>query len=144
MQINFYSVSDEPNVVNKTLGSPLSVNINLKRDTDITFPDLILVGDFRRYNYAFIPDLKRYYFIRKMEQLNLTMVKISLECDYLKTYEVELLNSEATYLRDIQNGDYGIVNADSSINKESVTKSDTALIIEQSILISTMEVKKNG
>ena len=132
MEIIFYTTNDSSNVINKTLDNPLTVNISLKKDTDIINPELILKGDFRGYNYAHIPTLNRYYLVTAIEQLNLSMVKISLMCDVLETYKYIILNSEVSYKRGLKEGDSYDGNLDVSPKKK-------VRIVESSINVKASE-----
>lgn len=144
MEITLYKTIDSPNTINKTLTDPLTLEINLKRGTDIINPELVLRGDFRGYNYAHIPLLNRYYFINSMEQLNFILVKLYLECDVLETYKTDILNCSGIIKRDIQAGDYGDVNANSTVNVITTHKADATLTLENNIVLTTLEVRKDG
>lgn len=109
-----YHVNDAENVINKNLVNGLEIDINLKASVDLVNPEIVLNGDFRGYNYAHLPDLNRYYFIDKIEQLNLKLVKLSLSCDVLETYKADILNSNARFKRNIKNGDYQNISIDYS------------------------------
>ena len=119
-----YSINDDDNVINKNLGMGLNVPIHLKGDFDLINPTVILNGDFRQYNYAHIPDLNRYYFIERFEQLNLKMVQLYLKCDVLESYKSDILNSVARFKRGIKNGDYHNINIEHS-NKMIVERFDS-------------------
>ena len=120
-----YSIDDNDNVINKNLGIGLNVPIHLKGDFDLVNPTVILNGDFRQYNYAHIPDLNRYYFIERFEQLNLKMVQLYLKCDVLETYKSDILNSVARFKRKIKVGDFNKVNIEHS-NKVNITKYESS------------------
>ena len=119
-----YSIDDNDNVINKNLGMGLNIPIHLKGDFDLVNPTVILNGDFRQYNYVHIPDLKRYYFIERFEQLNLKMVQLYLKCDVLESYKSDILNSVARFKRGIKNGDYHNINIEHS-NKMIVERFDS-------------------
>ena len=119
-----YSIDDNENVINKNLGMGLNVPIHLKGDFDLVNPTVILNGDFRQYNYAHIPDLNRYYFIERFEQLNLKMIQLYLKCDILESYKTDILNSVARFKRGIKNGDYHNINIEHS-NKMIVERFDS-------------------
>ena len=119
-----YSIDDNDNVINKNLGMGLNVPIHLKGDFDLVNPTVILNGDFRQYNYAHIPDLNRYYFIERFEQLNLKMVQLYLKCDVLESYKSDILNSVARFKRGIKDGDYHNINIEHS-NKINVERFDS-------------------
>ena len=119
-----YSIEDNDNIINKDLGQGLSIPINLKGDFDLVTPRIILNGDFRQYNYCHIPELNRYYFIERFEQLNLKMVQLYLKCDVLETYKSDILNSVARFKRGIKNGDYHNININHS-NKMNIERFDS-------------------
>ena len=119
-----YSINDDDNVINKNLGIGLNVPIHLKGDFDLINPTVILNGDFRQYNYAHIPDLNRYYFIERFEQLNLKMIQLYLKCDILESYKSDILNSVARFKRGIKDGDYQNINIEHS-NKMNVERFDS-------------------
>lgn len=119
-----YSIDDGDNVINKNLGIGLNVPIHLKGDFDLINPTIILNGDFRNYNYAHIPDLNRFYFIERFEQLNLKMIQLYLKCDVLESYKSDILNSVARFKRGIKDGDFNNINIDHS-NKMSVERFDS-------------------
>lgn len=144
MKMFLYNTDDSINVINKTLNNEVEININLKRDTDVLNPEIVLKGDFRGFNYAYIPDLNRYYFINSMEQLNLRLVKLNMTCDVLETYKADILNCSGTIKRDIQAGDYGAVTADSTVNIITTHKADVTLTLENNIVLTTLEVSKDG
>lgn len=139
MELILYKTLDNSNVVNKTLTDGLVININLKYDTDITKPELYLIGDFRGFNYAHIPELNRYYFIKSIEQLNLKRVRLSLECDVLETYKADFLNVECEYQSKAVSGDYGNIVADSSVSELVTVRSDIVLDDVTSVVLTTLE-----
>ena len=139
-----YSINDGDNVINKNLVNGVTVPINLKQGFDIINPDIVLNGDYRGFNYAHIPSLNRFYFINNIEQLNLRLVKLNMTCDVLETYKADILNSSGSIKRDITDGDYGVVSAESSINDITTHKADVKLTLENNIVLTTLEVRKNG
>jgi hypothetical protein len=140
MDIILYKTIDSPNTINKTLTDPLTLEINLKKDTNIINPELVLNGDFRGFNYAHIPELSRYYFIGSMEQLNFTLVKLYLECDVLETYKADILNSPCKFNADIKAGDYLPFTGSSNFTEDSEVFSNVEIDLTPSIIISTIEV----
>lgn len=144
MELILYKTLDNRNTINKTLTDPLTLEINLKKDINIINPELVLKGDFRGFNYAHIPLLNHYYFINSMEQLNFILVKLNLECDVLETYKADILNCTGTIKRDIQAGDYGDINANSTVNVITTHKADVKLTLENNIVLTTLEVRKDG
>ena len=125
MELNLYKCSDGYNVINKTLTEKLTINITLKRDVNITAPQIILINDngafFNQYNYAEIPELGRFYFIDSVTSLNNKMESLALRCDVLETYKADVLASKARFMRGLKTGDYIAANIDYSVIK-TITK----------------------
>ena len=140
MILKLFKTLDSNNVINKTLTDEIQLDINLKSDTDIINPEIVLLGDFRGFNYAHIPDLNRFYFIERVEQLNLQLVKLSLSCDVLETYKESILNSECEYIREAKNGDKVINAPDSSFNNVVKYESNITMSLDNNIVISTIGV----
>ena len=125
MELNLYKCSDGDNVINKTLTEKLTIDITLKRDVNITAPQIILMNDngafFNQYNYAEIPELGRFYFIDSVTSLNNKMESLALRCDVLETYKADVLASKARFMRGLKTGDYIAANIDYSVIK-TITK----------------------
>ena len=125
MKLFLYNVDDGDNVINKTLGVPYEMDIRLSNDIDVINLEIRLRNiagvDFGDFNYAHIPDLKRYYFIDKLGRVSRTDNILYLSCDVLETYKIEILNSNARVKRNLKTGDYMAGNVDNNINT-SVSK----------------------
>lgn len=121
MELNLYKCSDGDNVINKTLTDKFTVNITLKRDVNISAPQIILLNDngafFNVFNYAEIPELGRFYFIDSVTSLNNKMESLLLRCDVLETYKADILASKARFMRGVKTGDYINSSIDYSVVK---------------------------
>lgn len=144
MQLHLYKTKDANNVINKTLNNQATLNINLKRDTDIIRPTIQLMKvagmDFKQFNYAYIPDLNRYYFINHIESVNNSVDKLYLECDVLETYKNDILNSEMTYTAVAKAGDNIITDVNTGVNTVNKINSSVTLENKESIVITTIGV----
>jgi len=138
MELILYRTNDNPNVVNKVLLEPVSIDIVLKNDVNIINPEIILSGDYRGYNYAHIPDLKRYYFIDSFEQLNLRFGKLYMSCDLLETYKNSFINEVATLIREAKEGDNLNINAETNTNIINTYQSNIELERVNSITLTTV------
>ena len=121
MQLVLYRNLSSDNTINKVLTNGTVFNINLKRETDILNPDLFLVRltgvDYNDFNYAVITELKRAYFINSVSSVNASLFKLECSTDVLETYRTEILNSESSFKKSIQVGDYGEVDLKTSTKK---------------------------
>lgn len=146
MQLYLYKTNDLNNVVDKVLTDETLFNINLKRDTDILRPKIPLAKtdmlDLKTFNYAYIPDLNRYYFINVVESLNNAIDVLYLEVDVLMSYKTQIKTGIKTYITDL-NPTYKADNIYSaSSNKNNVVKIDSDVTLQQaqSIIITTLGV----
>lgn len=143
MELILYSVNDGDNVMGKTLINGLTLAINLKKDTDIVNPSLLLASvvgvDFTDYNYCHIPMLKRFYMINDIENINSRLWRLNCECDVLETYKADILMSKARFKRGIKSGDFYDGLIDTSV-KSSIQSYDSnvTFVDESSYILTTM------
>lgn len=107
MTIIFYKTLSKPNEINKVLQNSFTITGNFKTDTDIIKPIIKVLNttDFNifNYNYCYISELKRYYFIEDITILADKLFFISLSLDVLYTYKNAILSSVANISRYSQN-----------------------------------------
>lgn len=109
MIIDFYKINDVKNKINKTLGAPYTINnVFFKSgDVDIIKPFLRLSRDITQYNYCFIRELNRFYFIDDVVIENNGIRNYKLSIDVLMTYKNEIMNNK-THIIESEN----VINAD--------------------------------
>ena len=107
MTIIFYKTLSKPNEINKVLQNIFTITGNFKTDTDIIKPIIKVLNttDFNifEYNYCYISELKRYYFIEDITILADKLFFISLSLDVLCTYKNAILSSVGNISRYSQN-----------------------------------------
>lgn len=121
MTVIFYKYDSIKNKINKTLSNGLTINdVIIQNDFDITdFELLIKNTNFNsEYNYCYIQDLKRYYFIENVERMNGTIYKIRVSVDVLKSYANDIQNISAIITKS-ENPDNNFVNCEVSENYTS-------------------------
>ena len=121
MTIIFYKYNDIKNKINKTLSGGLTVNdVVIQNDFDITSFELLIKNtDFNsEYNYCYIQDLGRYYFIESVERMNGTIYKIRLTVDVLKSFSTQIENIQAIITKS-ENPDDNFVDCEKSENYTS-------------------------
>ena len=121
MTVIFYKYNDIKNKINKTLENGLTVNnVVIQNDFDITAFDLLIKDtNFNsEYNYCYIQDLERYYFIESVERMNGSIYKIRLTVDVLKSFSTQIENIQAIITKS-ENPDDNFVNCEVSENYTS-------------------------
>lgn len=95
MELILYKTNSDRNVINKELIDPKSLDIKLKRDELVESPNISCnrFEGIENYNYAYIPNFERYYFIVDVEILNKRISRLRLHTDVLETYKTDILNS---------------------------------------------------
>lgn len=102
MTLTLYSMNENRNKIDKNLPDVHSENISFtaRADFDILNPIIILSeNDPRNYNYVFISELNRYYFIEKIEAIRNGVYKCFLHVDVLKTYSTSIKSLNADIIK---------------------------------------------
>lgn len=101
MDIFFYTSSAEPNSFPKVLGSAIRYQGELRDECDILNPVLTIEGlnPDTTFNYCYIQDFKRYYFIRESSVVRTGLIQFNLHVDVLQSWSKEILELEAIISR---------------------------------------------
>ena len=121
MTVIFYKYNGIKNKINKTLENGLTVNdVVIHNDFDITAFELLIKNNnfSSEYNYCYIQDLGRYYFIESVEKMNGTIYKIRLTVDVLKSFSTQIENINAVITKS-ENPDDNFVDCEKSENYTS-------------------------
>ena len=121
MTVIFYKYNGIKNKINKTLENGLTVNdVIMRNDFDITAFELLIKNNnfSSEYNYCYIQDLGRYYFIESVEKMNGTIYKIRLTVDVLKSFSTQIENINAIITKS-ENPDNDFVDCEKSENYTS-------------------------
>ena len=101
MNITLYKTKSANNVINKKLISEKNLGNSclLIDDTSVTKPAVFIGGItsldiISDYNYAYIPQCHRYYYINDIIALSGGRIKLLLTVDVLKTYSSDILASK--------------------------------------------------
>ena len=100
--INLYNVSDDNEKVDKTLGTAKSfTNCSIKEQTDVTNITLRIqmTDNLSGYNYAYVDEYGRYYFIDKIETTPTGYWVLSCRCDVLMSFKADILALTGTVTR---------------------------------------------
>lgn len=89
--------------IGKTLSDGLNFSVTLKDGTSILRPTLILASTSQApiigYNYMYISDFGRYYFIDDVKSIHNNMWEVSAHVDVLETYKTAILANSAVIKR---------------------------------------------
>lgn len=97
MTITFYNNISEKNVINKTLGNPLTMGGTLRDATSVTNPTITVESPITivGYNYCYIPDFARYYYIVDIKSMRKNLWAVTLRVDVLMSFKDSILNTPA-------------------------------------------------
>lgn len=88
--------TSEPNKINKTLTNHYTLSGTLKEQTSITNPEIMIeIDNPVSFNYAYIPEFNRYYFISDMVCVTNDIWKLQLKVDVLESFKNDILSSSA-------------------------------------------------
>lgn len=87
--------------IGKTLDAGSEFTCDLKADTSVLKPTLVLQSSssLAGFNYMYIPDFQRYYFIDDIVSKNNVIWEVSGHVDVLETYKADILRQEAVIRR---------------------------------------------
>lgn len=140
MEINLYNYAGNHLVVNKTLSGEKTISGNLKGMTvsndGISLRIMCSAENILDYNYMYISELKRYYFIDSIELNVMGILTVNGSIDYLKSFESEILGSTCEVVECESNYNDAFVEYEPN-TKETITvfNGDNPFISEQSIIL---------
>ena len=123
MNLTLYKNLSEKNKIGKDLHNNLSLNGNLREESSIINPTILVEhSNLWVYNYAYIPDFNRYYFVSEITSVRNSLWRVSLKVDVLESFKNDILNlncivdkqQNQSYSNNIDDGSY-INKADSFI-----------------------------
>ena len=96
MVIDLYINSSENNRVNKVLSNKFEMSGTLRGETNVINPEILIEHtNPTGYNYAYIPEFKRYYFINEFTSVRNGLWRVRLAVDVLKTYQMQIIQMPA-------------------------------------------------
>lgn len=111
MQIKFYKTASENNRVDKTLTDETDLIGNFKGKVDLQNPVITVTSNLQAFNYCYIPDLNRYYFIEKIELTSKDIFTLTLHIDVLMSYSTAIKQLQAVVSSSASNPYYsGYIN----------------------------------
>ena len=99
MDLRLYYTSDENNKINKSLSNAIILTGTMRDSSSIINPVILVEGtSFNEYNYAYIPQFDRYYFIKSITNYRNNLWILELECDVLMSFKSSILNMNCIFI----------------------------------------------
>lgn len=104
MNVTLYKNTSEKAKVGKTLASASVHTGTLREGCEVVNPTIIVEGDnLSDFNYMYIPDFHRYYFITGITSIKKGLWQIEGHCDVLESYKEQIKAQKAVVERQEQN-----------------------------------------
>lgn len=99
MEIRLYFTTSPDNRMTKYLTNASIMQGNLRDVSNVVNPVILIERNIEQlsglYNYAYIPEFKRYYFITEMQSYRNNFVLLSLSVDVLYSFKNQILDNVA-------------------------------------------------
>lgn len=93
MNIILYVNKSEKNKIGKNLTNDFSLSGTLRDATNIINPIILVeLNEISNYNYCYIPNFNRYYFITDITVIRTGLYAISLLVDVLESFKTDIKN----------------------------------------------------
>ncbi|MGL4366174.1 MAG: hypothetical protein ACRCSJ_06600 [Cetobacterium sp.] len=117
MIIRMYNNSSDSNVMIKTLNNMVEYPVKIKGTIDIIRPTIQMqIKEKFIYNYCYIPDFNRYYYIDSIEVFPNNLYELRLRCDVLMSFKDSIIGSVCLVSKKV--GDSYIGNGESEVRKD--------------------------
>lgn len=94
MDIFLFRNDSEVNKIGKSLSNEIHLTGSLREESNVVTPAILIeIDNPSSYNYAFIPQFSRYYFIKEFVSVRTNLWRIMLESDPLESFKNEILSN---------------------------------------------------
>lgn len=103
--VSLFKTNSENNRLTKTLTNEKQLTGTLKEQTSILNPSIVISSDenISTYNYAYISEFGRYYYITDIVSARNGLWRVQLRCDVLMSYKDEIKNVTGVVVRQESN-----------------------------------------
>ena len=123
MNIVLMSNSSEKNKIGKTLTTVVTLSGSIKESSSILKPVILIeYSDPTAFNYAYIEDFGRYYFVNDVVVVRNNLLRISLTVDVLESFLAGILAQNV--IVDNSSNDYDLYLPDENLLTLVKTKTD--------------------
>ena len=106
MNILLYKTTNANNDLNKTISDKVELVGALREASSIIAPSILIQSNPIGYNYAYIPEFGRYYYIKNITAFRKGAYIIDLKCDVLMSFREEILHMSGIVSRLTDGDDY--------------------------------------
>lgn len=93
MNITLYVNNSEKNKIGKNLTNDFYLSGTLRDSTNIINPVILIeLDEIGNYNYCYIPNFNRYYFITDITVIRTGLFAVSLIVDVLESFKIDIKN----------------------------------------------------
>ena len=104
MNILLYKTTNANNDLNKTISDKVELVGALREASSIIAPSILIQSNPIGYNYAYVPEFGRYYYIKNITAFRKGAYIVDLKCDVLMSFREEILHMSGIVSR-LTNGD---------------------------------------
>lgn len=105
MEIILYTTGSERHAIQKNLQNAIEFVGSLRGESSVVSPTILIeMTNPSQYNYCFIPEFNRYYFITDITSVRTNLWRISCSVDVLMSFQTEILNLDVI-VSDLSNGE---------------------------------------
>lgn len=102
MDITLYTNNSEKNKLDKNLSNAKTFSGKLREESSIVNPSILIqIDNPSKYNYAYIPEFNRYYFITDMTSVRTNIWELSMHVDVLMSFK-DSIKSTSIILSDTE------------------------------------------
>lgn len=92
MEIILYQNNSEKNKIGKSLAEIATLNGNLKEETSITSPSILIEYDTPTgFNYCYVKEFNRYYYVNDVIVERANLMRLRLAVDVLESFKDDIL-----------------------------------------------------
>ena len=106
MNILLYKTTNANNDLNKTISDKVELVGALREASSVIAPSILIQSNPIGYNYAYIPEFGRYYYIKNITAFRKGAYIVDLKCDVLMSFKEEILNMSGIVSRLTDGDDY--------------------------------------
>ena len=106
MNILLYKTTNANNDLNKTISDKVELVGALREASSVIAPSILIQSNPIGYNYAYIPEFGRYYYIKNITAFRKGAYIVDLKCDVLMSFKEEILNMNGIVSRLTDGDDY--------------------------------------